>query len=88
MGHSVGIGPKTSYAISIAFNFIALFGFFYVLMKSRLPQAFRERTATIQKGIREAQAASADAARRLADIEARLAQAGHRSSGNSHGSRA
>jgi F-type H+-transporting ATPase subunit b len=74
LGQSVGIGPKASYTISIAFNFIALFGIFYVLMKSKLPQAFRERTATIQKGIKEAQAASADAARRLTDIEARLSK--------------
>jgi F-type H+-transporting ATPase subunit b len=72
MGHFLGIGPKASYSISIAFNFIALFGLFYIMMKSKLPQAFRERTATIQKGIKEAQAASADAARRLSDIEARL----------------
>ena len=74
IGHSVGIGPKASYSISIAFNFIALFGFFYVLMKSRLPQAFRERTATIQRGIKEAQAASEEATRRLTDIEARLSK--------------
>lgn len=72
IGHSVGIGPKTSYSISIAFNFIALFGIFYVLMKSKLPQAFRERTAAIQRGIKEAQAASEEASRRLTDIEARL----------------
>jgi F-type H+-transporting ATPase subunit b len=76
LGHSVGVGPKASYTISIAFNFIALFGIFYVLMKSKLPQAFRERTATIQKGIKEAQAASEDAARRLTDIEARLGKLG------------
>lgn len=74
IGHYVGIGPKASYSISIAFNFIALFGFFYVLMKSRLPQAFRDRTAAIQRGIKEAQAASEEATRRLTDIEARLSK--------------
>jgi F-type H+-transporting ATPase subunit b len=74
LGHSVGIGPKSSYTISIVFNFVALFGFFYVLMKSKVPQAFRERTAAIQKGIKEAQASSEDAARRLSDIEARLSK--------------
>jgi hypothetical protein len=71
-GRTLGIGPKSSFTISILFNFLALFGFFYVLLKSKLPQAFRERTAAIQKGIREAQESSADAARRLSDIEARL----------------
>jgi F-type H+-transporting ATPase subunit b len=75
-GRVVGVGPKASFSISIAFNFIALFGFFYVLMKSRVPQMFRERTAAIQKGIREAQESSADAARRLSDIEARLSKLG------------
>lgn len=75
-GSSLGIGPKTSFSISIGFNFLALFIFCYVLMKSKVPQAFRERTAAIQKGIREAQAASADAAKRLSDIEARLSKMG------------
>jgi F-type H+-transporting ATPase subunit b len=71
-GHALGIGPKTSFSISVGFNFLALFIFCYVLMKSKLPQAFRERTAAIQKGILDAQAASADAAKRLGDIETRL----------------
>ncbi len=75
-GHSLGIGPKTSFTISIAFNFAALFAFFYLLGKSKLPQAFRERTAAIQRGIKEAQTASADASRRLSDIEARLNKLG------------
>lgn len=75
-GQSLGVGPKTSFGISVGFNFLALFIFCYVLIKSKVPQAFRERTLSIQKGIREAQAASADAARRLSDIEARLGKLG------------
>lgn len=70
-GHVVGIGPKTSYTISVAFNFLILFGVFYLLMK-KLPEVFRERTVAIQKGIKDAEAASAEASRRLSDIEARL----------------
>ncbi|MGB8890350.1 MAG: ATP synthase F0 subunit B [Candidatus Korobacteraceae bacterium] len=73
-GHKLGIGPNTSFAISIAFNFAGIALVFYVLVKGKVPQAFRERTASIQRGIKEAQAASADAARRLRDIEARLAK--------------
>ncbi len=73
-GHSLGIGPKASFTLSVGFNFLALFIFCYVLLKSKVPQAFRERTLAIQKGIREAQEASADAARRLTDIEARLSK--------------
>jgi len=71
-GKGIGLSPAASYTISIAVNFAGLAFFFYFLMKSKLPQAFRERTAAIQRGIKEAEAASADAARRLGDIEARL----------------
>ncbi len=37
-----------------------------------LPQMFRDRTNTIQKALKEAQAASAEATARLSAIEARL----------------
>jgi F-type H+-transporting ATPase subunit b len=73
-GHKLGIGPATSFALSIAFNFAGIALVFYLLVKAKVPQAFRDRTATIQKSIKEAQAASADATRRLSDIEARLAK--------------
>jgi len=73
-GKRFGLSKDASFGISLAANFAGIVLFCWVLLKSRLPQAFRERTATIQKGIREAQAASADAARRLSDIEARLSK--------------
>jgi F-type H+-transporting ATPase subunit b len=73
-GNKLGLGPKASFSVSIGFNFLALFIFCYVLMKSKVPQAFRERTLAIQKGIRDAQEASAEATKRLTDIEARLAK--------------
>lgn len=73
-GQRLGLGPGLSFTISLAVNFAGIVLFCWVLLKTRLPQAFRERTATIQKGIREAQAASADATRRLSDIEARLSK--------------
>jgi F-type H+-transporting ATPase subunit b len=69
-----GIRPEVAYWIFIVLDFAILILFFWILLKSKLPQAFRERTATIQRGIREAQAASAEASRRLSKIEARLAQ--------------
>lgn len=71
-GHRFGLGKDASFGISVAANFAGIVLFCWVLLKTRLPQAFRQRTATIQKGIREAQAASADASRRLTEIEARL----------------
>ena len=73
-GAHLGLGPDTSFAVSLGFNFLAIVVFFYLLFKSKLPQMFRERTSAIQKGIREAAAASADASRRLSEIEARLAR--------------
>jgi len=71
-GAYFGIGPDATFAISLAVNFAGIVALFYLLFKSKLPQMFRERTAAIQKGIREAEAASSDASRRLSNIEARL----------------
>ena len=73
-GSKLGLSPGVSFAISLGVNFAGIALFIWVLLKSKLPQAFRERTAAIQKGIHEAQAASADANRRLGDIEARLSK--------------
>jgi F-type H+-transporting ATPase subunit b len=73
-GRKIGLGPDTSFLISLFLNFAGVFAFFYFLLKSKLPQAFRERTAAIQKGIKDAEAASADASRRLSEIETRLAK--------------
>ena len=73
-GRRLGLGKDASFGISLVVNFAGIVLLCWVVLKSRLPQAFRERTANIQKGIRDAQAASADASRRLADIEARLSK--------------
>ena len=73
-GSKLGLSPGASFAVSLGVNFAGIALFIWVLLKTKLPQAFRERTAAIQKGIREAQAASADANRRLSDIEARLSK--------------
>ncbi len=62
------------YWVSLAANFIFLALFFWMLLRSRLPQVFRNRTALIQKALTEAHAASAEATRRLGDIEARLSK--------------
>ncbi len=73
-GRKIGLGPDLSFLLSILLNFGGVVAVVYVLMKAKLPQAFRDRTVAIQKGIKEAQAASADAARRLGDIESRLSR--------------
>jgi F-type H+-transporting ATPase subunit b len=72
LGRLLGIGPNGMYWVSVAANFIFLALFFWLLLRSKLPQMFRERTASIQKALKEAQVASAEASRRLGDIEARL----------------
>jgi len=70
----IGLDAHGMYWVSIFVNFLILGLFFWMLLKAKLPQMFRERTNTIQKALKEAQAASADASRRLSDIEARLAK--------------
>jgi F-type H+-transporting ATPase subunit b len=74
LGRMVGIGPEGMYWVSISINFLVLAVFFWMLLKSKLPQMFRQRTNTIQKAVREAQAASAEASLRLGEIEARLSR--------------
>jgi F-type H+-transporting ATPase subunit b len=71
-GRKLGLGHDTSFLLSILLNFGGVVAVFYVLLKSKLPQAFRERTAAIKKGIKEAEAASGEASRRLGEIESRL----------------
>jgi len=74
MGHLVGLGPHASYLVYWFINFVFVVVFFVLLFRSSVPKMFRDRTQAIQKGIREAQAASAEAKQRLSDIEARLAK--------------
>jgi F-type H+-transporting ATPase subunit b len=71
-GRRFGLGKDASFGISVALNFLGIVVFCWWISKSALPRAFRQRRAEIQKGIRDAQAAGADAARRLTEIEARL----------------
>jgi len=74
IGRVINISPEHAYVLSLIINFGILIFFFWMLLKAKVPQMFRDRTAMIQKGILEAQAASAEASRRLKDIEARLAR--------------
>ncbi len=69
-----GLSLPWAYRLSIGLNFAILAAVIVLISKSKLPAMFRTRTDVIQRGIREAQKASADANRRLADIESRLAR--------------
>lgn len=74
LGRMIGLDAHGMYWVSLALNFLLLALFFWMLLKAKIPQMFRERTATIQKAMKEAHAASADATARLNAIEARLAK--------------
>ncbi len=74
LGHFVGLDARGMYWVSITLNFGILAIFFWMLLKSKLPHMFRDRTNMIQKALKEAQAASAEATARLSAIEARLAK--------------
>jgi F-type H+-transporting ATPase subunit b len=69
-----GISVETAYWIAMAFNFAIIALVILWFMKSSLPGYFRSRNEAIARGIDEARAASADAQRRLTDIEQRLAK--------------
>jgi F-type H+-transporting ATPase subunit b len=74
LGKTIGLDAHGMYWVSLAINFIILALFFWMLLKAKIPQFFRDRTSAIQKAMKEAQAASADATARLNAIEARLAK--------------
>jgi len=74
LGRAIGIDAHGMYWVSLLINFAILAVFFWMLLKSKLPQMFRERSIAIQKALKEAHDASADASRRLADIETRLSK--------------
>ena len=74
LGHMIGLDAHGMYWVFYRRQLRGAGGFFWMLLKSKLPQMFRERTNTIQKALKEAQAASAEASRRLGEIEARLSK--------------
>jgi F-type H+-transporting ATPase subunit b len=69
-----GLSLTAAYWLCVVFNFGVVAGVIFWASKKYLPGMFRNRTAAIQKAMAEARAASEDANRRLADIEARLAR--------------
>jgi F-type H+-transporting ATPase subunit b len=61
-----------AYWLSILMNFVVIGVTIVWFGRKRLPGLFRDRTAAIQKAMQEAQKASEEARRKLADIESRL----------------
>jgi len=71
---TANLDPRTAYFISLIINFGILVLFFYILLRGKIPAMFRDRTNSIQKAIRDAQAASAEATEKMQKVEARLAK--------------
>jgi F-type H+-transporting ATPase subunit b len=69
-----GLSLKGAYWLAIVINFLIVAGAIYWISKSSVPAMFRNRTASIQKGIEEARRASEDANNRLREVESRLAK--------------
>jgi F-type H+-transporting ATPase subunit b len=74
LAKKLGIDPVQAYWVSWILNFVIIAALIVFALKSNLPTLFRERTAAIQKGMEEARRASAEAAARLTDVQARLAR--------------
>jgi len=69
-----GISVEAEYWVLYSIDFLIIALAIGWIWKKNVPGAFRARTASIRKTMDEAQAASADANRRLSDIEGRLAK--------------
>jgi len=74
LARTLHIRPIVAFWISILFNFAVIAGGIAYMLKKHLPGAFRNRTASIQRGMAEAQKASEEARQRLTEIENRLSR--------------
>jgi F-type H+-transporting ATPase subunit b len=72
IAHYTGLSTGNAYFLSVLLNFALIAGLIVWAARKYLPGMFRARTAAIQKAMQEAQKASEEARRRLADIENRL----------------
>ena len=66
------VSVQTAYWISFVFNFAVIAAVIIWAGRKFLPGIFRDRTAAIQRSMQEAQKASEQARRKLAEIESRL----------------
>lgn len=72
LARHTGMSVSQASLVALIFNFALIIFLVYWLGRKSVPQMLRSRTASIQKALEEARAASQDANRRLADIESRL----------------
>lgn len=67
-----GLSTGHAYLLSVLLNFAVIVGVIFWVGRKYLPGAFSARTSAIQKAMQEAQKASDEARRKLAEIESRL----------------
>lgn len=67
-----GLSLQQAYWLSLVLNFAVIAAVIVWAGRKYLPGMFRDRTTAIQKAMQEAQTASEEARRRLAEIESRL----------------
>jgi len=72
IGRITGLNLQQSYWLSVVLNFLVIAAVMVWAGLKFLPKMFRDRSEAIQKAMQEAQMASEEARRRLADIESRL----------------
>ena len=72
IARKTGLSTGNAYLLSVLLNFAVIAGLIFWVGRKYLPGAFSARTAAIQKAMQEAQKASDEARRRLAEIESRL----------------
>lgn len=74
VSHLTGMSIQHAYWLCMVLNFVIIAAAIVWLSRMHLPGVFRSRTQSIQSAIKEAQKASEDANRRLAEIELRLSK--------------
>lgn len=74
LAKKTGLSKEAAYWVAVSINFLIVAGFIAWAVKKTAPGMFRDRSALIKKQLEEARAASAEANRRLAEIEGRLAR--------------
>ena len=67
-----GLNLQQAYWMSVLLNFVVIAAVILWAARKYAPGMFRDRSAAIQKAMQEAQMASEEARRRLAEIESRL----------------
>lgn len=76
LARHTGLSVNSAFWLAVLFNFGVVAAAIAWASKKFLPSMFRDRTVSIQKAMEEARKASADANRRLAEIELRLSRLG------------